>query len=133
VSAQWARTDPVKFKPGVDESVLFSLTFPSGVLANCASSYATSLNRFRASAERGWFEVQPGLNYTGIKGRMRTQGTVTEFAFAEIDQFAAELDDFADCVLNDKPTRVPGEEGRRDQRIMAAIYEAAASGKTVAL
>ena len=43
------------------------------------------------------------------------------------------MDDFADCILNDKPTRVPGEEGRRDQRIMAAIYEAAASGKTIAL
>lgn len=133
VSAQWARTDPMKFKPGVDESVLFSLSFPSGILANCASSYGASLNRFRASAERGWFELQPALNYTGIKGRMRTQGNVTEFAFPEIDQFAAEMDDFADCILNDKQTRVPGEEGRRDQRIMAAIYEAAASGKRVVL
>jgi predicted dehydrogenase len=43
------------------------------------------------------------------------------------------MDDFADCILNDRPTSVPGEEGRRDQRIMAAIYQAAASGKTVAL
>jgi predicted dehydrogenase len=43
------------------------------------------------------------------------------------------MDDFADCILNGKETRVPGEEGRRDNRIMAAIYEAAATGKTVAL
>jgi predicted dehydrogenase len=133
VSAVSTTTDPVKFKPGVDESVLFTLKFPSGVLASCASSYATGVNRFRANAERGWFEVQPALNYTGIKGRMSAQGTLKDFDFPAIDHFAAEMDDFSDCILNDKPTRVPGEEGRRDLRIMTAIYEAAASGKSVSL
>jgi predicted dehydrogenase len=133
VSAQWSITDPVKFKPGVDESVLFSLKFPSGIVANCASSYATGLNRYRASAERGWFELQPALNYQGIKGRMRTDAGLKDFDFPQIDQFATEMDDFADCILNDKETRVPGEEGRRDMRLIAAIYKAAASGKTVAL
>jgi predicted dehydrogenase len=133
VSAQWSITDPVKFKPGVDESVLFTLEFPSGILANCASSYATYLNRYRASAEEGWFEVDPAQHYTGIKGRMNRRGSKKEFDFPPVDHFAAEMDDFADCILNDKPTRVPGEEGRRDQHIMAAIYEAARSGKTVKL
>jgi predicted dehydrogenase len=77
--------------------------------------------------------VQPALNYTGIKGRMNTRGTMKDFDFAPVDHFAAEMDDFASCILENKPTRVPGEEGRRDQRIMAAIYEAAQSGKTVKL
>jgi predicted dehydrogenase len=133
VSAHMSITDRVKFKPGVDESMLFTLEFPSGVMANCASSYAVGLNRFRASAERGWFEVAPALNYVGIKGRMSSQGGPKDFDFPAVDHFAAEMDDFADCILNGKETRVPGEEGRRDQRIMAAIYEAAASRKTVAL
>jgi predicted dehydrogenase len=134
VSAQMSITDPVKFKPGVDESLLFTLKFPSGVVANCASSYATGLNRFRANAERGWFEVSPALNYVGIKGRMSASGAPPkDFDFPAIDHFAAEMDDFADCIINGKETRVPGEEGRRDQRIMTAIYQAAASGKTVAL
>jgi predicted dehydrogenase len=133
VTAKMSITDHVKFKPGVDESVLFTLEFPSGVLANCASSYATGLNRFRAGAERGWFEVEPALNYVGIKGRRGEGGNVTEFDLAPVDHFAAEMDDFSDCVINDKQTRVPGEEGRRDQRIMAAIYQAAASGKSVPL
>jgi predicted dehydrogenase len=44
-----------------------------------------------------------------------------------------QMDDFAGCILNNKPTRLPGEEGRRDQHIMAAIDEAAQSGKTVKL
>ncbi|HKO92149.1 MAG TPA: Gfo/Idh/MocA family oxidoreductase [Polyangiaceae bacterium] len=133
VSAQASITDPVKFKPGVDESILFTLKFPSGIVANCASSYATGLNRFRASAERGWFELQPALNYEGIKGRMRSEGVPKEFDFPPVDHFAAEMDDFADCILNGKQTRVPGEEGRRDVRIMTAIYESAASGKRVSL
>jgi predicted dehydrogenase len=133
VSAQMSITDPVKFKPGVDETLLFTLKFPSGILASCASSYATGLNRFRANAERGWFEVMPALNYVGIKGRLGSQAGMKDFDFPAVDHFAAEMDDFADCILNGKETRVPGEEGRRDQRIMAAIYQAAASGKSVAL
>jgi predicted dehydrogenase len=133
VSAQLSITDPVKFKPGVDESMLFTLKFPSGALASCASSYGAGLNRFRAGAERGWFEVLPALNYTGIKGRMRSQGVSKDFDFPEVDQFAAEMDDFSDCIVNDKQTRVPGEEGRRDVRIMTAIYRAAATGRVVSL
>jgi hypothetical protein len=69
------------------------------------------------------------IQYTGIEGRMRAQGNVTDFAFAEIDQFAAETDDFSDCISNDEQTHVPGEEGRRDQRIMAAIYEPGGFGQ----
>jgi predicted dehydrogenase len=133
VSAQMSITDPVKFKPGVDESVLFTLKFPSGVLASCSSSYAAFLNRFRGNAERGWFELQPALNYNGITGRMRGEPAPKDLDFPEIDQFAAEMDDFASCILEGKPTRVPGEEGRRDVRIMMAIYESAASGKTIKL
>jgi predicted dehydrogenase len=134
VSAQSVTTDPVKFKPGVDESILFTLKFPSGILANCISSYnAAGLGRFRAYAERGWFEVAPALNYQGIKGRKSAQGGPEEFNFPMIDQFAAEMDDFASCILEDKPTRVPGEEGRRDLHIITGIYKAAASGQAVKL
>jgi predicted dehydrogenase len=133
VTALSSSTDPVKFKPGVEESVLFTLKFPGGIIANCASSYGVGLNRYRASAERGWFEVQPALNYQGIKGRMRSDSGVKDWDLPQIDQFAAEMDDFADCILNEKQTRVPGEEGRRDVHIIEAIYKAAATGKAVAL
>jgi predicted dehydrogenase len=43
------------------------------------------------------------------------------------------MDDFADCISSGKPTRVSGEEGLRDVKIMTAIYEAARSGKCVDL
>lgn len=43
------------------------------------------------------------------------------------------LDDFAQCILEGRPTKVPGEEGLQDVRILQAIYESARTGKVVAL
>jgi len=48
-------------------------------------------------------------------------------------QFAVEMEDFAQSILNRQPTRVPGEEGLRDVKIMMAIYESIHTGKTVNL
>jgi predicted dehydrogenase len=43
------------------------------------------------------------------------------------------MDDFAQCILENRPTRVPGEEGLRDVKVMMAIYESARTGKAVNL
>jgi len=43
------------------------------------------------------------------------------------------MDDFAQCILENRPTKVPGEEGLRDVKIMMAIYESAKSGKMMNL
>jgi predicted dehydrogenase len=128
VSARQTVTDRTKFKPGIDETMLFSMTFPSGVVASGISSYAIFYNRFAVAAEGGRFGVEPGLNYHGIRG-FRSDGK--PFAFPEIDQFAAEMDDFAACVRDGRPTRVPGEEGLRDVRIMEALYRAAETGREI--
>jgi predicted dehydrogenase len=48
------------------------------------------------------------------------------------DQFAAGMDDFARCILEDRPSKVSGE-GLRDVRIMMAIYESARTGRAVTL
>ena len=45
-----------------------------------------------------------------------------------MDQFAAEMDDFAQCILQNKPSIVSGEEGLRDIRITTAIYESIRTG-----
>jgi predicted dehydrogenase len=50
-----------------------------------------------------------------------------------VNVIAAEMDDFAQCIMNHQPTRVPGEEGQRDVKIMMAIYEAVRTGKTASL
>jgi predicted dehydrogenase len=43
------------------------------------------------------------------------------------------MDDFARCILEKTPTRVPGEEGLRDVKIMMSIYESARTGRPVEL
>jgi predicted dehydrogenase len=122
--------DPARFSE-VEESVTWQARFPGGALANCGSSYnAGPCGYFRALTERGWFALDPAFNYDGIRGT-RSDGKAIDFA--PIDQFAAEMDDFARCILESIPTRVPGEEGLRDVRIMKAIYESAQTGKPVVL
>jgi predicted dehydrogenase len=122
-------TDPKKFR-GIDETIVFSLKFPSGVVAQCSSSYATNLNRFEVNAENGRFGVDPAQWYHGIKG---FRGDGKPFVFPDLDQFAAELDDFAACVRDNRPSIVPGEEGLRDLRAIEAIYRAAETGREVRL
>jgi predicted dehydrogenase len=129
VSARQAIIDRAKFK-GIDETMLFNLSFPSGVVANCVSSYAVFYNRFVVVAEGGRFVLEPALNYHGIRG-FRSDNK--PLSLPDIDQFAAEMDDFAACVRDGKPTRVPGEEGLRDVRIIEAIYRAAETGRDVRL
>lgn len=130
VSATQTTTDNVKFHD-VEETIAWQLKFPSGVLANGEATYRfNGINRYNAYAERGSFGLEPAYGYHGQHGK-RSDGQ--EIKLADMDQFAAEMDDFAQCILNNRPTRVPGEEGLRDVKIMMAIYEAARTGKTVSL
>jgi predicted dehydrogenase len=87
-------------------------------------------NSFVAHADKGWFGLDPAYYYSGTRGQ-RSDGK--EIDFPRVDQFATEMDDFAQCILNGRPTKVPGEEGLRDVKIMLAIYESAKTGKTVNL
>jgi predicted dehydrogenase len=127
VFATETKTDKVKFKE-VDESIAWSMRFPSGLMANCATTYLVGgMNRVLAAAENGWFQLDPAYSYGGLKGKT-SKG---EMDLPQIDHFAAEMDDFANCILKDKPTKVPGEEGLRDVKIIAAIYDSIRRGRPV--
>ena len=130
VSGMTTVTDPVKFRE-VEESVVWEAKFPSGALARCSATYKfPGPNNFKAYAENGWFGLEPAFGYSGNHGR-RSDGQ--EIRLPQMDQFAAEMDDFAQCILENRPTKVPGEEGLRDVKIMMAIYQSARTGKAVHL
>ena len=81
-----------------------------------------------AEGDRGWIDFQQhAFTYRGIKC-VTSRGPLN---FAPPDQQALQIDDFADCILSGRETPVPGEMGRRDIRILRAIYESAASGRRV--
>jgi predicted dehydrogenase len=124
--------DP-RFKE-VEETVNFQLRFPSGVLANCTSSYGyAGQNHYRVVGTEGWLEMDPATSYRDLRMRVHRRNVTEERELPERDHFALEMDHMAGCVMENKEPLTPGEEGWRDLKIMMAIYEAARLGKTVKL
>ena len=122
----------------IEESILWQMQFPSGLLATCTANYSTYTNKyFRFGAENGWFGMDPAYKYTGNQLQVASaDGNVenrTEPNVAEVNQFAAEMDHMSDCVKNNKEPMSPGEEGLQDHRIMYALYESARTKKPVSL
>ncbi len=120
----------------VEASCSFSLKFPSGYVATCTTSYDVHKSQFfRLEGTRAWADMSPAYGYHGnhlkwshLDGEAESEITPH---IEEKDQFALEMDHFAECVLNGKIPRTPGEEGLKDHRIMEAIYESAKTGKMV--
>lgn len=109
----------------VEETMNFALEFANGMVAEGSTSYAGRLGRLRAESAKGWIDLQNAFAYSGIRGA--TSAKPLSFV-PPVNQQALQMDNFAQCVLQNKPTRVPGEMGLRDLKIIAAIYESAANG-----
>ena len=124
VTAREEKTKPDLFKE-VDETIYFDLEFPSGCVAKGISSYNMNLNSLHAKAEKGEFELSGAYRYGGMAGKT-PEGPMK---FPQINQQAAQMDDFANCITQNKNTIVPGKMGMQDIKIVEAIYRSVASGK----
>ncbi len=115
----------------VEESITWQLNFPSGAVATSTSSNKSSVDRFFASADKGFFELSPAVSYGPFRGRS-SEG---EFDFPVINQQAAQMDGIAKVILegNQLPEHISGIEGRKDMKVLEAIYKAAESGNKVYL
>ncbi|MBC6989253.1 Gfo/Idh/MocA family protein [Hymenobacter sp. BT491] len=121
VTAQYAKKQrPEQFNE-VEEAISWQFRFQDGSVADCRTSYVENMSQLRAEAAKGWFELKPAFGYGGLQGKT-SQGPMN---VPNINQQARQMDDFADCVLHNKPTRVPGEMGLRDVQLLEAIYRAA--------
>ena len=124
--------DP-RFKE-VEEHVTFQLRFPSGILANCTSSYGYfHQSHFRIMGTEARLVLDPATWYSGLRMYKEKGNVIEEIELPVVDHFTAEMDHMSDCAMNDKQPLTPGEEGLRDLTIMQAIYQSAQSGKTVKL
>jgi predicted dehydrogenase len=117
----------------VEETINFQLRFPSGVLANCGSSYGAPFNRIRVVGSNGWAELDPATSYSGLRMRAGNYSKVEERMLPVVDHFAKEMDHLSQCVMNNTEPLTPGEEGLKDLTVMMAIYEAAKSRSTIKL
>lgn len=129
ISAREIKTDPVKFAE-VDETILWSMDFPSGVVANCSTTYKfNGMNSFTAFCDKGKFGMGPAYGYGGNKAFAGNESIEKP----TIDQFAAEMDDFSKVVKQDGTSIVSGEEGLRDMLVVDAIYKSIRTGQTEAV
>lgn len=117
-----------KFKE-VEESLSWRMEFADGIVAHCKTSYSEEMNVLRAEAEKGWFELSPAYEYSGIKGET-SEG---KMKFEQVNQQAKQMDDFALAIKHNRPSPVPGEMGRQDVKILEAIYHAMETGKRITL
>lgn len=114
----------------VDETLCWTMKFPSGVIANCSTSYTCPINRLFVSGDKGWGELSPAYGYFDDITLRTHEGVVP---MDQVDHFAAQMDHFAQACRGETELLFPGEMGRRDVRIMTAIYESARTGRAVAV
>ena len=118
----------------VDENTIFQLRFPSGILANCSSSYGYfHQSHYRVMGTEGRLEMDPATWYNGNRLWIERGNKIEQIDLTEVDHFAAEMDHMSDCVMQNKETLTPGEEGLRDLTIIEAVYESSRTGKAVKL
>ena len=127
VTAQETKTDPVKFKEGVDETIQFQMGFPSGAVASCLSTYNMSyLDRFFLNGENGYAELHPATGYGPIRGRTH-KGELTN---PHVTHQTIQMDEMAGIILegNQPVVSVDGAEAVKDLKIIDAIYEVVETG-----
>jgi predicted dehydrogenase len=122
------KTDANRFAE-VEESIDWTLGFPSGAKSQGSCSYNGMMNHLRVEAASGWSELHSAFSYRGISGRTSAQ----KLSYPTVNQQALQMDGIAQSILAGRPSIVPGEMGLRDVRILMAIYEAARTGRSVSL
>ena len=112
----------------VEENVSWTMKFPSGIVASCATTYGANMEGFyRVHGSKGWLEVDSAFVYQGLRLRADcATGQLDELNPArDPSHFLAEADHFSHCIQNGLEPQSPGEEGLRDMRYIAQIYNSA--------
>jgi glucose-fructose oxidoreductase len=109
----------------VEETLDFTLEFANGAMCTARTSYNEYYRDFRAEGDKGWFYMDRAYSYDDL----RPETSRGVFKYTPLNQQAAQMDAFADCIINHRESIVPGEMGRRDLQIIEAVYRAMRSGK----
>ena len=128
ITAQEVKTYPERFTD-IDETITWQMTFPSGTIANCSTSYAVNVHHFDAYCEQGAFGLSNGFGYDGIEGYVGDR----KLKLGQIREQALHMDHFARVTEGEEPLKTPGEMGRRDMKIIEAIYRAIAEERPTLL
>jgi predicted dehydrogenase len=134
VSGQAWRNDSERFR-NVEEGISFRLQFPSGLVVLGSSSYGAALSSFIfVQGTKGWVCLTPAFPFDEERRLIgKIAGRWLEKKFKVVDEFAPEIDAFAEAIQKKQSVEPDGVQGLRDMKIMNAIYEAAKQEKSAAI
>lgn len=123
--------DP-RFKT-VEENVVWTTKFPSGIVATCNTTYGAPMEGYyRVYGSKGWLQVDTAFSYEGL--HLTADYVDAAGKHVKLDQpnpekdphqFTREADHFSSCILNNQTPQSPGEEGLRDMQYIKQIYNSA--------
>jgi predicted dehydrogenase len=119
----------------VEEGVSFRLRFPSGLRVQGCTTYSAAMSSFMfVQGHKGWASLSPAFPFE-VERTVSGEIDKKKFTrrFQPLDEFALELDAFADAIQKKKPVEPDGLQGHRDMIITRAIYASARRGGPVAI
>ena len=112
----------------VEESVSWTMRFPSGILATCNTTYGSEmLGYVRVYGSKGFLHMDPAFNYDGVRLHAEWPGTKLLEVNPSLDpyQFIAEAAHFSRDIQTNQEPRANGPEGLRDIQYITQIYKSA--------
>jgi predicted dehydrogenase len=113
----------------VEETLLWQLEFPGGIVCNSSTTYSFYIERLRVFAENGHYELSPAYGYGPLKG-FSSKGTID---LPHTHHQTLQMDAMVESILSNTTSTASGEEGLRDMKILEAIYRAAETGRRISL
>jgi len=134
VSARAVSSNDPRFRE-VSEMMSVVLRFPDDRLATFTCSFgAHNINEFYLLGTEAILHAEPAYDYKdSMRWTVTRNGRETKKTFPKGDQFAAEMDYFSRCVIDDREPEPSGAEGLADIRIICAANEAARTGRAIKL
>ena len=116
----------------VEENLSWTMKFPSGAMATCTTTYGAGMpGTFTVYGSKGTMHMDAAFGYQGQHLTAKPQGEpAVDLAPAERDpaHFPRIADHLAESVMENKELRASGEEGLRDMKLIAAIYQSCGRG-----
>lgn len=134
VFAWTARNGEKRFEE-VEEMSSAVLRFPSNRLAAFTCSFGSAkTSSIELVGTEASLRLSPAYGYTDdIEMEIHKGEKTKDKSFKATDQFAAELDYFARCIMRDEQPEPSGEEGLTDVRIIQAMYRSPSTNMPVKL
>lgn len=130
-AVEGAKTDLERFgDPEVEQRISWEMHFPGDISAMCRTSYADTEDFLRVYTSAGVFTMEPSYDYQAQKLFLPDGNEVPR---PDGMEQTFQMDDFARCIQENRPTRVPGRMGLRDVLIMQTIYQAAETGQRLTI